>query len=119
RQRIKPYRRWRAGREHPRHLCRHRHVAARGIGHARGPCIARRQQRRRQAGDQGAAVDQSTPTITSLALITAVAALPFASFNSSTASLVIEAVTMTPPPISIRTWDVVAPLATSVIVPLS
>ena len=52
--------------------------------------------------------------MTSLALITAVAALPLASLRSSTASLVIEAVTVTPPPMSIRTCDVVAPLTISV-----
>src|SRR4029079_14899721 len=77
------------------------------------------QERRRQARDECTAVDQSTPTITSLALITATAALPLASLSSSTASLVIEAGTMTPPPISIRIWDVAAPFATSTMVPLS
>src|SRR5580704_5125560 len=38
--------------------------------------------------------------------------------NSSTASLVIEAVTIWPPPISTRTWEVVAPFFTSTTVPL-
>ncbi|MND09050.1 hypothetical protein D3C83_320970 [compost metagenome] len=44
------------------------------------------------------------------------AAMPTLSFNSSTASLVIEAVT-TAPPMSIVTWDVVAPFFTSTILP--
>jgi hypothetical protein len=38
--------------------------------------------------------------------------------SSSTASLVIEEVTIWPPPISTRTCDVVAPFLTSMTVPL-
>src|SRR5262245_55267884 len=60
---------------------------------------------------------QSTATITSDALITAEAATPFASLSSSTASLVIEAVTMAPP-MSILTCAVVAPFVTSTTLPL-
>ena len=49
-------------------------------------------------------------TITSDALITAIASSPTFSASSSIASLVIEEVTTTPWPISIRTWPVVSPL---------
>src|SRR4029077_10384995 len=99
---------------------RDRHAAPGGILHGFGKRGARRRdQRRRQARDQGPEVDQSPPTMTSLALITAIAALPFASLSSSTASLVIDAVTMVPPPISIRICEVVAPFMTSTMVPLS
>src|ERR1700682_5037582 len=118
-QRVKQDRRRRSGGKHARYLCRNGHGTPRSIAHGLRGCVARRDQRLRQTRDQGAAVDQSTPTITSLALITAVAVLPLASLSSSTASLVIEAVTMTPPPISIRIWDVVAPFTTSTMVPLS
>src|SRR5262249_12602329 len=70
------------------------------------------------AGGEGERASQPTATSTSEALTTAVAAIPLASFSSSTASLVMEAVTMLPP-ISMRTCDVVAPLTTSTTVPLS
>src|SRR6201999_4578594 len=57
--------------------------------------------------------------MTSDALMTTVT-LPLALMpSSSTASLVIDAVTILPPPISTRTCEVVAPLVTSVTVPLS
>src|SRR6516164_6898036 len=59
------------------------------------------------------------PIITAEALMTAQASSPTRRLRSATASLVIEDVTMTPPPISMRTWDVVAPFATSTIFPLS
>src|SRR5262245_29228503 len=59
------------------------------------------------------------PIITSEALMTAQASSPARRLRSATASLVMEDVTMTPPPISMRIWDVVAPFATSTIFPLS
>ena len=49
--------------------------------------------------------------------MTTVTALPTLMPSSSTASLVIEEVTMLPP-ISTRTWEVVAPFLTSTTVPL-
>src|SRR6202000_1598335 len=57
------------------------------------------------------------PTITSEALMIAVAVSPTFSPRSSTASLVIEDVRITPLPISIRTWAVVWPFCTSLTVP--
>src|ERR1700736_5963494 len=61
---------------------------------------------------------QSTAIITSDALITTVT-LPLALMpRSSTASLVIEEVTIWPPPISTRTCEVVAPFLTLMTVPL-
>ncbi len=83
-----------------------------------GPRNAQRGIARRRGGSLKAAGDvnrgknvaarprQSTAIITSEALMTAWAFWPFASFNSSTASLVIDAV-MTCPPMSMRTWAVV------------
>jgi len=59
------------------------------------------------------------PIITSDALMTAQASSPFLRARSATASLVIEDVTMTPPPMSMRIWEVVAPFTTSTILPLS
>jgi hypothetical protein len=52
-------------------------------------------------------VDQSTATMTSDALITAEASWPAFSLSSSTASLVIDEVTILPPPMSMRTCAVV------------
>jgi Phosphate-selective porin O and P len=59
--------------------------------------------------DGGGAIsaDQSTATMTSDALITAEASWPAFSLSSSTASLVIDEVTILPPPMSIRTCAVV------------
>ena len=62
-------------------------------------------------------IDQSTPTITSDALITAVAFMPGCSLSSSDASLVIDAVIVTIGDTSIVTWVVVAPGFTALIVP--
>src|SRR6202163_5045926 len=62
--------------------------------------------------------DQSTAIMTSEAFTTTVTA-PFALMpRSSTASLVIEEVTIWPLPISTRTCEVVAPFLTSTTVPL-
>ena len=61
---------------------------------------------------------QSTATITSEALMTAIAALPFSRPSSAAASLVIEANSLVPPT-SMMTCDVVAPLCTSTMVPAS
>src|ERR1700736_5495064 len=56
--------------------------------------------------------------MTSEALITTVALPPALMPRSSTASLVMEDVTICPPPISTRIWEVVAPFLTSTTVPL-
>ena len=58
------------------------------------------------------------PIITSEALTTTVTVSPTASSRSSTASLVMEEVTMLPPPMSTRIWAVVWPLARLTIWPL-
>src|SRR5262249_23427078 len=58
------------------------------------------------------------PTITSDALMIANASCPTFKPSSSTASLVMEDVTTIRPPISILTCAVVAPLVTSMILPL-
>src|ERR1700754_1344445 len=57
--------------------------------------------------------------MTSDALMTAQASSPVLRPRSATASLVIDAVTTTPWPMSMRTWDVVAPFLTSTTLPLS
>src|SRR5262249_58849795 len=60
-------------------------------------------------GDRGS---YSLPTITSEALMMAAARSPFFSRSSRMASIVIEAVTIAPPPMSSFTWPVVAPRTT-------
>src|SRR5262245_29500321 len=89
-------------------------------GHARGARPPRRQQGRRETCDQRAAiVRHHTPIMTSDALMTAQASSPVLRLRSATASFVIAEVMTIPLPISIRTWDVVAPFLTSTILPLS
>jgi len=60
---------------------------------------------------------QGMPTITSEDLTMAIAGLPIASPNSSTASFVIEAVITRPVAISILTWEVVAPFVMATTLP--
>jgi hypothetical protein len=60
---------------------------------------------------------QSTATMTSDALMTALAGLPTASPKDSTASLVMEAVITAPEAISIFTWAVVAPRVIAITLP--
>src|SRR5262249_52791438 len=99
---------------------RHRHGAAGAIGHARGARTPRRQQSRGETCDQRAATGgDHTPIMTSDALMTAQASSPVSRLRSATASFVIADVMTIPLPISIRTWDVVAPFLTSMILPLS
>src|SRR5262249_30081467 len=57
--------------------------------------------------------------MTSDALMTAQASSPVLRLRSATASFVIADVMTMPLPMSIRTWDVVAPFLTSTILPLS
>src|SRR6516162_9873222 len=99
---------------------RHRHGAAGAVGHARGARAPCPQQARRETCNQRAAiVGHHTPIMTSDALMTAQASSPVLRLRSATASFVIEDVMTMPLPISIRTWDVVAPFLTSTILPLS
>src|ERR1019366_6205105 len=108
----------RPGRKHPLDPRRHRHGAPGAVNYGRGLRAARRQQRSAQPGQQRAPAERRhLPIITSEALTTAQASSPFWRARSATASLVIEDVTMTLPPISTRTWEVVAPLTTSTIFP--
>src|ERR1700691_3751812 len=58
-------------------------------------------------------------TITSDALMIAATASPGLSARSSTASLVIDAVTITPLPMSMRTWAVVWPFRASITRPFN
>src|SRR5215472_353117 len=75
-------------------------------------CRTREQRQRDECGAQAAEHRHSRylATITSEALMTAIASSPAANLKSSTASLVIEEVMTTPLPMSIRTCAVVAPL---------
>src|SRR5260221_9207768 len=81
-------------------------------------CPCRGSAKQRQRDQQRGAHDQSTAIMTSEAFMTTVtwplALMP----KSSTASLVIEDVTICPLPISTRTCEVVAPFLTSTTVPL-
>jgi hypothetical protein len=61
--------------------------------------------------------DQSTPTITSDALMTAIAFIPGFKLSSSDASFVIDAVIVTAGDTSIVTWVVVAPGFIALMVP--
>src|SRR5690606_26551900 len=101
---------------------RHLHRSARGVGKAAPLLRSGRQggeQEKRSDGNQhnaphgGRPGGGYLPTMTSDALMIADASLPTLSWRSSTASLVIDAVT-TLPPMSIRTCAVVCPFLTSV-----
>src|SRR5271165_1105468 len=99
----------RPGRKDPPHLVRDLDPAAGGVG--KGLCVntpRRPCQRGERAGTEAEeAASPHLPTITSDALMTANASSPTLRARSSTASLVIDEVTMTPPPISMRTCAVV------------
>src|SRR6201999_1909216 len=82
----------------------------------RRPCRGDPDQQQRDK--ERRAHDQSTAIITSEALTTTVTALLALMPRSSTASLVIDEVTIWPLPMSTRTCDVVAPFVTSTTVPL-
>src|SRR5208282_1020121 len=88
-----------------------------------GRCRGRRWRRGRPGDRASVKVEEvASPylaTITSDALITANASSPVLRARSSTASLEIDEVTITPPPMSIRAWAVVWPLVTATILPLS
>src|SRR5262249_4678064 len=120
RERVEKDRRRRSCRKDALDTRRHRHGAAGAVGHARGARTRRRQQGRGETCDQCAAtVGDHTPIMTSDALMTAQASSPVSRLRSATASFVIEDVMTMPLPMSIRTWDVVAPFLTSRILPLS
>src|SRR5262249_1525513 len=120
RERVEKDRRRRSRRKDAPDARRHRHGAAGAVGHARGARRSRRQQGRGETCDQRAAiVGDQTPIMTSDALMTAQASSPVLRLRSATASFVIEDVMTIPLPMSIRTWDVVAPFLTSTILPLS
>src|SRR5262249_45454503 len=120
RERVEKDRRRRSCRKDALDTRRHQHGAAGAVGHARGAGTPRRQQGRGETCDQRAAiVGHHTPIMTSDALMTAQASSPVLRLRSATASFVIADVMTIPLPISIRTWDVVAPFLTSRILPLS
>src|SRR5262249_1480140 len=120
RERVGKDRRRRSCRKDALDTRRHQHGAAGAVGHARGARTRRRQQGRGETCDQCAAiVGDQTPIMTSDALMTAQASSPVLRLRSATASFVIEDVITIPLPMSIRTWDVVAPFLTSTILPLT
>src|SRR5262249_34022326 len=108
RKRIQQDGRWRTGGKYTLDARRHRYGPSGTVHDGCRTRSIRYQQNCCQTPKESASVEpHHLPTITSEALMTAQASSPALRSRSATASLVIEAVMMSPPPISMLTCDVV------------